>query len=66
MAVRRVVAMLVVVVLAGAVAAFSAGASSGGARDEGCTWGASSVAAVFEDGRVVESAPATSGCIPGS
>ena len=32
---------------------------------EDCTWGASSVLVQEIDGKLVESEPATSGCIPG-
>jgi hypothetical protein len=42
-------------------------ASATGARDRGrdaCTSGASSMTAQLNDGRVVSSPPATSGCIP--
>jgi hypothetical protein len=34
-------------------------------RGEDCTWGASSVMAEVVDGEVVQSEPATTGCIPG-
>jgi hypothetical protein len=33
--------------------------------DSACTWGASSMTAEVVDGKVVESEPATTGCIPG-
>ncbi|TML20518.1 MAG: hypothetical protein E6G32_09645 [Actinobacteria bacterium] len=33
-------------------------------RDTDCTWGASSVTATLVDGKLVESQPQTSGCIP--
>jgi hypothetical protein len=42
------------------------GASARGAQehDAACTWGASSVTATLVDGKVVESQPQTTGCIP--
>jgi len=42
------------------------GASAGGSRmnDADCTWGASSVIAATVSGQLIESEPATTGCIP--
>jgi hypothetical protein len=34
-------------------------------REEDCTWGASSVVAEEVGGKLAQSEPATSGCIPG-
>jgi hypothetical protein len=46
------------------VATVSAAAAPAKKQAEECSWGASSVVVEVVDGRVVESEPATSGCIP--
>jgi len=37
----------------------------GASHDDGsCTWGASSITAQYVDGKLVESEPVTTGCVP--
>jgi hypothetical protein len=55
---------LVIAALVGVLALRSAQAT-GARRDQApCMWGASSVSAEMVDGKLVESPPATTGCIP--
>ncbi|HSL64779.1 MAG TPA: hypothetical protein VK874_08985 [Gaiellaceae bacterium] len=65
MTLQRLFLVMFALVLVASVAAISGRASARGVADDGCTWGASSMTAFVEDGQVVESAPSTSGCIPG-
>ena len=58
---RRVLALVFVCVLA--VLLLTAAAPAKRAADD-CTWGASSVMVQEVDGQLVQSEPATSGCIP--
>jgi hypothetical protein len=59
------------VTIVGAVSVIAASAASAGASmihgsrvHPSCTWGASSVTATYENGRLVVSKPETSGCTP--
>jgi len=47
-----------------AVCAASAGATTvhRSSENEGCTWGASSITATYDNGHLTESEPQTSGC----
>jgi len=58
---RRV--LLLVLACACLVVLLTAGAAPAKRTDD-CTWGASSVTVQEVDGRLVQSEPATSGCIP--
>jgi hypothetical protein len=58
---RRLLAFLVV--CAGLVLLLTAAAAPAGRADD-CTWGASSVVVQDVNGQLVQSEPATSGCIP--
>jgi hypothetical protein len=59
------VSVCVVIAAVVAVLALRAAQAAGAGRDEApCMWGASSVSAEMVDGKVVESPPATTGCIP--
>jgi hypothetical protein len=58
---RRVLAVLTVCLFAVFVLAASA---APGRRADECTWGASSVVVEDVNGQLVQSEPATSGCIP--
>jgi hypothetical protein len=60
---RRPLIMLVLLCLV-LVATVSAAAAPAKKQAEECSWGASSVVVEVVDGQVVESEPATSGCIP--
>jgi hypothetical protein len=57
--VRRLCRRLMVVVAAAFVVAACVG--SAGAQQE-CTWGASSITAIYENGQWIVSGPETSGC----
>ena len=58
---RRLVIVIVCLLGVLVLAAGSAPAK----RSDPCTWGASSVMAEVVDGKLVQSEPATTGCIPG-
>jgi hypothetical protein len=58
---RRVFAVLIVCLFAVFVLAASAAPVK---RADECTWGASSVMVEFVDGKLVQSEPETTGCIP--
>ena len=58
---RRFVILIVCLLAVLVLAAGSAPAT----RTDPCTWGASSVMVEFVDGKLVQSEPATTGCIPG-
>ena len=61
---RLAVVICLVAALVG-VLTLSAAEATGAKRDRtACTWGASSIRAEVVDGKLVVSAPATSGCIP--
>lgn len=57
---RRFVTLVVCLLAVLVLATGSAPAT----RSEPCTWGASSVMVEFVDGTLVQSEPATTGCIP--
>jgi len=58
----RVVAFVAAFVLVGACTASTGGSTQHGSRPASCTWGASSVTAIYADGKVVVSGPDTTGC----
>jgi hypothetical protein len=49
---------------AAALLAVSGASAHRAQNDPNCTWGASSVTATLVDGKLVESQPQTTGCIP--
>ena len=55
---------VLILCLAAALVLGLGGAASAADTPSACTWGASSVVAEFENGELVVSEPATSGCIP--
>jgi hypothetical protein len=59
---RRVLVVLLVCALA--VLLLTAAAAPAKRAADDCTWGASSVMVQEVDGQLVQSEPATSGCIP--
>ena len=59
---RRVLALLLVCALA--VLLLTAAAAPAKRAADDCTWGASSVMVEEVNGQLVQSEPATSGCIP--
>jgi hypothetical protein len=58
---RRLATMVLCLLLVLVIAAGAAPAR----RADSCTWGASSVMVEVVDGKLVQSEPATTGCIPG-
>jgi hypothetical protein len=56
--------LILLVASLGAILVLAAG-SAPAQRGEECTWGASSVIVEQVNGTLVQSEPATSGCIPG-
>jgi hypothetical protein len=60
---RRALALLIA--CACVVVLLTAAAAPAKQRADDCTWGASSVVVQEVDGKLVQSEPVTSGCIPG-
>jgi hypothetical protein len=62
---RFLIRMLLLALALVTVLGLSASQATGAKKTRAeCTWGASSVQAQIVDGRIVSSAPSTSGCIP--
>ena len=57
--------LLIVLVACATLVLLMAAASAPAKQAGDCTWGASSVVVEEVDGKLVQSEPATSGCIPG-